>query len=441
MEKLGFFGGEKAISVPFPHWEWNWCPATEEEIKAVINQMRFGKLNGNGYPDIVSTFEQNFSDYHGVNFSLIMSSGTSSIHSAFFALGIGPGDEVLAPTLTFPATATPILHVNAIPVLCDCLPDTGTIDPAEIERKISKRTKAIIITHLWGHPCEMDEIIEIATKNNLFLIEDCSHAHGAKYKGKLVGTFGDIGCFSLDSQKMMASGEAGVLVTNNRKLFERALLFSDFGPRIKAELTIPEYKRFNMTGYGLKYRVHPLAAAIANEKLIKLDWLNSNRNRLLNSLSEKISNLPGLRPPVTRDYVYRGAFFGYKPFYKSEELNDLPMDAFIKVMEAEGMDIRQTGTPPLHLLELFKSPEDGMYKNHCPRKCSLVKRTYVYKQGDLPKSEQFIKGTFSLPTFTFEHQKELIDLYATAFQKVTQYLAEASPAEIKKITKEVNRGF
>lgn len=440
MEKLGFFGGDKTISVPLPHWEWNWCPATDDEIKTVVDYMQYGKLNKNGYPDIVSTFEKKFSDYHGVDFSLMMNSGTSSIHTAFFALGIGPGDEVLAPTLTFPATATPILHVNAVPVLCDCLPDTATIDPAEIERKISKKTKAVIITHLWGHPCEMSEILDIVSENNLSLIEDCSHAHGAKYKGKLVGTFGDIGCFSLDSQKMMASGEAGVMITNDRRLFERALLFSDFGPRIKSELTIPEYKRFNMTGYGLKYRVHPLAAAIANEKLKKLDWLNSNRNCLLNSLSEKIANLPGIKPPVTRDYVYRGAFFGYKPFYKSEEFNNLPLDAFINIMEAEGMDIRPTGTPPLHLLELFKSPEDGMYHNHCPRKCALVKQTYNYNQGDLPKSEQIIKGTFSLPTFSFKHQKELIDLYALAFMKVTEYLSEASPMQIKKIMKEMNRG-
>jgi len=235
----------------------------------------------------------------------------------------------------------------------------------------------------------MDEILDIANKNDLCLIEDCSHAHGATYKGKLVGTFGDIGCFSLDSQKMMASGEAGVMITNDRELFERALLFSDFGSRIKNQLSSTKNKRFDVTGYGLKFRVHPLAAVIANEKLKRLDWLNSNRNLLLNSLSEKIKKYSGIRPPVTRDYAFRGGFFGYKPFYDAEEFMDLPIKSFIKVMEAEGMDIRQTGTPPLHLLELFKVSEDGMYNYNCPRGCSHVKRQYTYKKGDLPNSERY----------------------------------------------------
>jgi len=148
MEELALFGGKKVISKPLPHWEWNWCPSTDEEINAVVNQMKNGKLNDDGYPEIVSTFEQNFADYHNVQYSLIMNSGTNAIFSAFFALGIGPGDEVLGPTLTFPATATPILHVNAVPVLCDCLSDTGTIDPAEIDKNITDRTKAIIVTPL-----------------------------------------------------------------------------------------------------------------------------------------------------------------------------------------------------------------------------------------------------------------------------------------------------
>jgi len=431
MEELAIFGGEKSVSIPQPHWKWP--PVFEDEIEAVVNEMRNGRRNEQGYPEIVEIFERNFANYHDVEFALTANSGTSAIHASFFALGIGPGDEVLAPTLTFPTTATPILHVNAIPVLCDCLSDTATISPTEIENKITERTKAVIITHLWGHPCEMDEILEIVKRHKLFLIEDCSHAHGATYKGKKVGTFGDIGCFSLDSQKMIPAGEAGVLITNNKRFFERALLYSDFGSRIKSELTIPEFKKFDFTGYGLKYRVHPLAAAIANVMLQKLDMLNKNRNKLLNYLSDGLNSINGIKPPVTRKYVFRGAFWGYKPFYASEELNNIPIDVFIEVSQAEGVDIRMTETPPLHLLELFKSPDDGMFVNNCPRRCPSAKDVYCYKKGDLPVSEKINDITLSLPTFTFDESKELIDQYLLAFRKVTECFTKNHGAVFKKL--------
>ena len=438
MDELAIFGGKQCVSISKPHWAWP--PVCEEEIDAVVAEMRTGKRNKKGYPEIVEEFENNFAKYHNIEFALTANSGTSSIHSAFFALGVGPGDEVIAPTFTFPATATPLLHVNATPVLCDCLPDTGTISPKDIEKKITGKTKAIIITHLWGHPCEMDEILELVKKHNLFLIEDCSHAHGATYRGKKVGTFGDIGCFSLDSQKMMAAGEAGILITNNRKFYERALLYSDFGPRIKNELTIPAFKKFSSTGYGLKYRAHPLAAAIANVKLQRLEKLNCSRNEILNKLSCDLKNIRGVSPPITKDYVDRGAFWGYKPFYMSEELCGIPLDTFIKVLQAEGMDIRMTGTPPLHLHNLFASPDDGMFTHGCPRRCPLVKQTYSYKKGDLPLSEAFYKRIFSLPTFTFDESKRLVEQYVNAFEKVTDYFAKNSANVLKKLARGAPKG-
>jgi len=420
-QELAIFGGEKTIKIPHPHWKW---PVTsEEEIKAVEEYMRHGKKNKKGYPSIVEEFERNFADYHKTKYALTTNSGTSALHSAFFAIGLGPGDEILAPTFTFFATCTPIMQVNAIPVLCDCEPETANIDPGEIKKRITDRTKAIVITHLWGHPCDMDEIKEIAEKNNLALIEDCSHAHGAKYKGQKVGTFGDIACFSMDSNKMMAAGEAGVLITNKKELLEKALLASDFGPRLEHELTIPELKKYNQTGFGCKYRINPIAAVIANEKLKNLEKYIKMRKEKLDYLSKGIEKIPGIAPPVTRPYVTRGAFYGYKPFFKGKELNNLDINVFIKILQAEGMDIRLTGTPPLHLLPLFNKPDNGLYKFGCPRGCPHAKSQYSYKKGDLPVSERFYDTTLSLPTFTLE-QKNVLDKYIEAFRKVCSYFAE-----------------
>jgi len=415
MNKFAINGGEKAIKYDHPHWKWP--PVSNEEIDALIDYMNKMEYNNKGYPTVVESLEKEFSKYNNVNYTLTTNSGTSALQAAYFAIGISRGDEVIVPTLTFYATATPLFQLSAVPVLADCDPDTFNIDPKEIEKRITDKTKAIAITHLWGHPCAMDEILQIASKYNLKVIEDCSHAHGALYKGKQVGTFGDVSCFSLDNKKIMACGEGGLLCTNSKTLFERALIFGDFGPRPEFEVKSHDLSKFSSTGLGNKFRMNPMAAAVARIRLKNLDYYIKERSKRLNYLSKAMEEIPGISGPVTKEYCTRGAFFGYKPSYYKDELNGLSLDEFITILQAEGMDIRKTVTPPLHQLNLFKTNLNKILPNTLQNSLSYE---LIKEKNEFINSERVVNTTFSLATFTFE-SFDLIDIYIEAFKKVCFY--------------------
>lgn len=174
----------------------------------------------------------------------------------------------------------------------DAEPETGNIDVEDLKKKITKRTKAIVVTHIWGHPCEMDEIMEVAKNHGLKVIEDCSHAHGATYKGQLVGTFGDVSCFSLQGNKIVSAGEGGILLTNSQEIYERSTLLGHFRDRSQQCVCSNFYKQFAKTGYGLKYRMHVLAAALARVSLWKLDERIKTRTENLNYFSKLLSKIP-----------------------------------------------------------------------------------------------------------------------------------------------------
>lgn len=414
-DKLAHFGGKKTITFKKPHWKWP--PQSKEKIDAIKKYYLGGeKKNKFGYPRIVEKFEKNFAKYLNVKYALTTNSGTSSLRAAFYAIGIKPGEEIIAPALTFHATATPILTLDAVPVIADCEPDTGNIDPSSIEKNITKKTRGLVITHLCGHPCAMDKIIPLVKKYKIKLIEDCSHAHGSVFRNKKVGTFGDIGVFSLDNNKLLSAGEGGVLVTNNRLYFERALLVSDFSTRIFHQIKNKKLKKFNETGLGFKHRIHPVSAVIANEELKKINLYINKRNAVLNSFSKKLKKIPGMSPPITKSHVSRGAFFGYRPFVKKEELGNIKIKKFIKLLQAEGMEVRLAGNRPLQNLPYFINKYSGpKFLN------KIVGKFRNYRKQKLINSQKFYYSTLSLPTFTFEN-KELINQYLKAFKKVCNFL-------------------
>ena len=410
---LAYYGGKKSIDFPKPHWMWP--PKYKEKNQAVLDYYKKEKYNKSGFPEIVEKFETNFKKYIGTKYALSLNSGTSALHAAFFAVGISNGDEVLAPSMTFHATAGPIIQVDGVPVICDCELDTGNIDPDDVEKKITKKTKAIVITHLCGHPCDMKRITRIIKKYNLFLIEDCSHAHGSTYYKKKVGTFGDIGVFSLDNNKLLAAGEGGILVTNKKFLFERALIVSDFGPRIFNQISSKNLRKFVDTGLGYKHRIHPASAAIANCELKKINYYINKRYITLKNFSKRIIKIPGISPPITRKNSTRGAFFGYRIFYNKKLLSNTSIDYFISLLQAEGMEIRKASNKPLQFLPLFTKKYGA----------NFLKKKYLnyrnFNDYSLKNSEYFYNNTLSLPTFTFENKK-LVDSYIAAFKKVCNYL-------------------
>ena len=218
----------------------------------------------------VSYLEQEFADYIGTAAAIGVANGTDAIELSLRALDIGVSDEVITVSHTAVATVAAVEAVGASPVLVDVESQFYTLNPSQLEEVTTSKTKAVIVVHLYGQAANMDEIKSFCAKRNLFLIEDASQAHGAKYNEKRLGSIGDIGCFSLDNNKLLAAGEGGVLVTDNRKLFERALLLSDFSSRIQHEVRSKELKKYNETGLGFKHRIHPVSATIANNELKKI---------------------------------------------------------------------------------------------------------------------------------------------------------------------------
>ncbi len=349
--KLALLDGEKAVS---SNYEERWPIIDEDTVNAVVQHMLTEDLSIADGSGIVDEFENNFARYHGVEHALVQNNGTSALHAAYFAVGVGPGDEVIVPTYTWPSTANAVLSCNATPVFCDVDPRTLCADPADIERRITPQTKAIGVVHIWGHPADMDAINEIARKHNLKVIEDAAHAHGATYKGRKVGTLGDIGCYSLQASKMIIGGEAGIAITDNPEYFDRMLALSHYGGRIEVDQVTGKYQDFAYTGLGPKYRVHPIAAVIANIQFQHLDEWIQLRQSNLNKLSAGLQGLRGIEPSFTEQNCTRGGYYGYRIKYHPEQLNHLPIDRFITALQAEGVDAFPERYRLLHRQMLYR---------------------------------------------------------------------------------------
>ncbi|MHA1341473.1 MAG: DegT/DnrJ/EryC1/StrS family aminotransferase [Promethearchaeota archaeon] len=414
---LAYFGGPKAVTKA-PNYEWPII--TQEEIDAVVDLLKRRKISiAKG--DVIEEFEKNFAKYHNVKHCILQNNGTSTLHAAYWAAGVGPGDEVIVPTYTWLASATPILATNGIPVFCDIDPKTLCADPEDIKNKITDKTKAICVVHIWGHACDMDPIMEIAEQYDLKVIEDCSHAHGTEYKGKKVGTIGHIGCFSLQGGKPMTGGEAGALITNDSELFERAMLVGQY-KRTMEDITIEKYKPYAFTALGWKYRAHPVAAVLANIQLKYLDERNAERNRAHEYFIEKLNEIPGIDPPYNAPYSKHGGWYGLRLFLQKQVIEKLgyTTEKIVELLKAEGTTASLERYRLLHLEPLFSEPFN-FYGNKCPFNCPHVKYHYKWKKGDLPVSEEIVTRLISLNRFE-KFDEEYIDMTIEAFRKVFYYI-------------------
>ena len=229
----------------------------------------------------IDKFESEFSSYSDCNYGVAVSNGTTALHLAMVALGVGEGDEVIIPDLTFAATINTVLHANATPVIVDIEEGSWCIDPKEIERAITPKTKVIIPVHLYGQACDMSAIMKIAKKHNLKVIEDCAEAHGAMYDGKKVGSFGDIGCFSFYGNKVITTGEGGMCTTNNSELDDKMKVLRDHG--------MSKTKRYWHDVIGYNYRMTNLQAAIGLAQLERIENIHQNRRKYENNYKDILS--------------------------------------------------------------------------------------------------------------------------------------------------------
>lgn len=408
MSRLALLGGQKTISIDY--LKAATLPVVSEKGKRVVNElMEKGEISQS---PIVERFARRFADYVGTDYGLCTNNGTSALESAVFAVGVAPGDEVIVPSYTFWASVTPIIAQHGVPVFCEVDPDTHCIDPMDIERHVSARTKAIMVVHVWGNPCDMDPIMEIAKRHGLAVIEDCSHAHGASYKGRMVGSIGDVGCFSFQGSKTLPAGEGGILVTNDRTCYERAAALGHY-ELIPTLPTDSPYHRYMLTGMGQKFRIHPFAVALADAQLDELDARSELRRRNALSFEQGIADIPFVRPQRELDGAHRVFSYHYFRYMPSTE-NPTETYAFLKALHAEGVACGYCGYGRLHKAPLFL--EGGPYGD-----CIASDQKVV---TPLPKTEMTAHTTFlAAPRFETECD-ELIHQYITAYHKVSEHIEE-----------------
>jgi len=389
-----------------------WPKIGKEEEAAVVKQLHQSiSIYGGG--GIFEKFEKEFSKYHNRKFSLVCNSGTSAIHSMFVAADLKTGDEVICPAYTFFATVTPLLFTGAKPILCDC-DENGNIDPLEIEKKITKRTKAVVVTHMWGIPAMMSDICAICKKYKLLLLEDCSHAHGARYKGKLVGSFGDISAWSLQGAKLITGGEGGVLTTNNRSFYEKALLLGHYNKRCFNDIRKKsDFYRYAQTGMGLKYRAHPLAIALAYEIFKKFNKYSKFRNQYAKNIIKVLSKVSAVElPSAYNNSDIQPSWYALLFFIKDKCA--ISKNEFLNKASRSGLfDIDSpNSTKPLNMLPLFNNPGKffPIY--------SFGFSEFSYRIGDFPKAENFYRRVIKMPLGIDKDDKKVVDYYKEKIVKI-----------------------
>lgn len=399
-------------------YKHSWPHITKETKDAVIKQLDTGVVSIYDRSGIFQEFEDKFASFYGRKYALLISSGTAALHSAMVACKFGPGDEVICPAYTFYATVTPMFQTGAIPVLCDADID-GNIDPEKLEKLITEKTKAIIITHMWGVPCKMDRITQICKKHNLKLIEDCSHAHGASYKGKLVGTQSDVAVFSLQGQKIITGGEGGILVTDDQEIYYRALLFGHYNKRCKQEIDKNSpYYEYAVTGFGLKLRAHPLAVAMANEQFDHLNDWHKIKSKNAIYLTSLLKDLPYLKTPIASSDI-DPSWYAYVIQVDSDKLSITTNELCTKLIENGIADADMPGsTCPLNYLKLFQKP--GFL-------FPFYEGKVEYKKGDFPVAEKFFNNAIKFPIDVYdtdEYRQVLRDYARIIEETINSHLNE-----------------
>lgn len=387
-------------------------PRITKKIESAVIDQLYNTISIYDNSNIFRKFEDSFSNYHNKKYGIVTSSGTSALHSMFDAIGLKENDEIICPIYTFFATISPVFQTDAKPVFVDC-DSTGNIDYKKIEQNITTKTKAIIVTHMWGYPCKMDEIRKIADRHNIYLLEDCSHAHGGSYKDKKLGEWGDAAAFSLQGNKIITGGEGGIVITNNKYIYKNCIMLGHYNKRCKQELSKNsiDYK-YAVTGKGLKLRAHPLAIRIAYEMFQELDKINCMKSKMVKIIADTVSSIDG----IDLNESYEGSKNSYYALifkYNPEKFNNLSVEKFISALVAEGgIEFDKPGsTCPLNRLELFKNPHYLF-----PKYNKIIEDNKVFEEAD-----KFYENSFKLPVWYNEDDIDIILKYCEILKKVSNY--------------------
>lgn len=325
MAKLALKGGNALRTEKFPSWP-QYGKKEQDALERVLKSGVWGTLGSE-----VDKFSKRFAEYQQANHGISVTNGTVTLEVILRGLGIGYGDEVIIPPYTFNATASSVILVGATPVFVDIEDGTYNIDPEKVEEAITPKTKAVIPVHIGGRACNMDRIMEIARKHNLYVIEDSAHAHGSEWKGKRVGSIGDAGSFSFQASKNLTAGEGGFITVNDTKLFEKFWSIHHCGRDYHGKIW---YDHVNI---GTNARMTEWQAAILDAQMDKLDEQIEKRMANAKYLNSLLSEIPCVEPMEHDERITRNSYHLFIFKYKSENCKDLPRETFLKALSAEGI--------------------------------------------------------------------------------------------------------
>ena len=397
MANLAINRGTPVRTKPFPTW-----PTYDaRDLKAFEEVYHSGSWGVGGSK--VPEFERRFAEFQGAKYGVCVNSGTAALYVALKTAGVGLGDEVITTPYTFQATVVAILMANGTPVFVDTSPDGFNIDPLKIEAAITPETKAILPVHIAGYPADMDMIMEIANRRNLVVIEDCAQAHGAEWRSRGVGSWGHLGCFSFQSSKNLCAGEGGIVLTNDRKLYERAWAIHNCG-------RAPAEAEFEPESLGGNFRMTEWQGGLLISRLDRLEDEINLRNMNMWLLDQGFGEIPGIKVVPLDPHATRGGCHGYKAIFDSEEFEGISRADFLKAMRAEGIPMGHWYTEPMYRQPFMNS--------------GLLSTKLDYSKVSCPETEKLCINGLALGQSVLMGTQEDMQDIVTAAMKVRRNVGE-----------------
>ncbi len=412
MNQLALEGGTPVINYPLPSVkDISGRDVGEEELRLVTEVVKSGNM-GYIYGTKVKQLQKEWTELYGVKHAVAVSSGTASLHTAMVFLNVGPGDEVLVPAITDMGTVIAVLMQNAVPVFVDVDLKTQRMDPSKIEEKITPNTKVILPVHIFGLPCDMDRIMEIAKKHSLYVVEDCAQAHLTKYKGKLVGTIGDVGCFSFQQSKHMTTGDGGMVIANEDEICGRKLVHC-------ADKGWPRECYRDHLFLAPNYHMTELQAAVGIGQLHKLPSFIERRRKSAAVLTEAIKGIKGVYPPGD-DENGECTYYEYALTIDPEAFT-VSNKVLAEALTAEGVKTAPSYLPkPIYMYDaVFKQITYGRFA--CPYDCKHYREPVVYTEDMCPVAWEACRSMLFIPWNEKMTEKNALDIAEAVTKVLTHY--------------------
>ncbi len=410
--KLAIDGGERTVPEGMVR---AWPVTTDEDRQAVLQVFDNNQFHTNRAP-FAQELQEKWAAYCGVRHCLVTNGGTGALHMALASAGVRAGDEVITSAFSYWASASAVLHQNAIPVFVDADAETTTIDPAKIEEKITERTTALLPVHIDGMPADMDPVMEIAAKHGLVVVSDCCQAHGAQYKGRRVGSIADVGGFSLNRSKNLTGGEGGLITTDEELYIQRAEAMLNF---VNVGSGADDDALFS--GLGFNYRPHEFINAFVVSQFSRFEERNAQRKEMARFLTSALAGIPGVEGPRVPEYadpVYFSYMFEVRPDELDLEVSPKHLrTGLVKALGAEGVPARVAQAVPVPGLAVFQTKVG--YGRGCPWTCRYG-RDVEYRPEDYPATQEICDSRGYVGGVNAANGMELMKLYVDGFTKVLE---------------------